>query len=567
MLDSDNQSYFLCYDGNDPYSSQDTFYIGIDEEGILEWNVETVMTSAPGVMCDVDFSTPTNIEILLSPNFEEEIIETPCNGEGVLYEGQVYFDDQEFIELSQAGCDSITRLVIQEQPLVDTLIEGAFCIGTEIMIDGINYTTDIDTTIILFGASQNSCDSIINVDLRFDDASYAFFEGPICPEQTILINNQMYGMGNSTDSINLVNGSVLNCDSIIIIDLQFYPDDHGIYLDTICPSDSINVFGFVFYHGMASGEATILSGSSNGCDSLIDVSIEFYDVEEMDVEYEKCEGDSLFVGDFLITDDNLSGSYTQESTTTDCPTIINYTTINFTSSLYIIDTLLCATDTLEVLGELLYEGNDMITAQVPGGNVNGCDSTLVIQAIFEQIDLGIDSMSIANNQFQLESMNLPSGSIPTWASTGILSCVDCDNPTITITEDTEVTLNYMSDLGCLYSATILLLFDEDTTIEEPTSEDEGIYFPNVFNPESDTGNNGYMLLGKGDFFIEQLFIYDRWGGRVYAATGFDLNDASIFWDGKVNGQDVLVGVYPAIVSYIDTNGELQVKAFDITVLR
>ena len=560
-----SQTYFLCYEGANSFFNQDTFFINENEEGLLLWNIEEAITTSQSIICQVDFLQPTSIEFLLSPGYEEEVIETPCNGEGVIYDGQLYFDDQEFVLQSVAGCDSITRLIIQELPVVDTLIEGDFCIGTPIMIAGEIFTTDTTTTIILNGASANACDSIINIDLRFDNASYAYFEGPICPEQTILINGEMYGMGNSTDSINLINGSVLNCDSIIIIDLEFYPDDRGIYLDTICPSDSINFFGFVFHEGMDSGVATIIDGSSNGCDSLIDVAIEFFEVEEMDMMYEKCEGDTLLIGDFVISDDNLSGSFTEESNLNECPTIINYITTNYTSSVSQIDTLLCASDTLEILGDLLYQGNDMITALVPGGNSNGCDSMVIVQAVFEQLNAGIDPKEISQNEFQLTAMNLPSGAIPNWSSSGNLSCLDCDNPTIIILEDTEVVMSYMSDIGCQYFTTILLIFVEETIIEEPTTE--GIYFPNVFTPDSDTGSENFMLLGKGEFMILELFIFDRWGGRVYAANDFMLNEPSIFWDGRSNGQDVLPGVYPAIVRYLDPMGEIKSKVFDITLLR
>jgi len=162
-------------------------------------------------------------------------------------------------------------------------------------------------------------------------------------------------------------------------------------------------------------------------------------------------------------------------------------------------------------------------------------------------------------------MNLPSGAIPNWSSSGNLSCLDCDNPTIIILEDTEVVMSYMSDIGCQYFTTILLIFVEETIIEEPTTE--GIYFPNVFTPDSDTGSENFMLLGKGEFMILELFIFDRWGGRVYAANDFMLNEPSIFWDGRSNGQDVLPGVYPAIVRYLDPMGEIKSKVFDITLLR
>src|SRR5690606_1730982 len=64
-----------------------------------------------------------------------------------------------------------------------------------------------------------------------------------------------------------------------------------------------------------------------------------------------------------------------------------------------------------------------------------------------------------------------------------------------------------------------------------------IYFPNSFTPDGDGFNDTFG--GEGRLIEEyELLIFDRWGTLIFESHR--LEDR---WDGRVNGEDPVVGVY------------------------
>ncbi len=73
--------------------------------------------------------------------------------------------------------------------------------------------------------------------------------------------------------------------------------------------------------------------------------------------------------------------------------------------------------------------------------------------------------------------------------------------------------------------------------------DSYFYIPNTFSPNSDGKNDFFIPKGIGveNFSME---IFDRWGQSIFSSTS--LNDA---WDGKLNSQELMMGVYVYKISY------------------
>lgn len=98
-------------------------------------------------------------------------------------------------------------------------------------------------------------------------------------------------------------------------------------------------------------------------------------------------------------------------------------------------------------------------------------------------------------------------------------------------------------------------------IVDPPLEDNGFHIPSAFSPNGDGNNDLLMVFG---YNIERFTfdIYDRWGEKIYSASN---NNQS--WDGMINGEKAMPGVYYYIAKAFYTDGESEAKQGDITLVR
>ena len=78
----------------------------------------------------------------------------------------------------------------------------------------------------------------------------------------------------------------------------------------------------------------------------------------------------------------------------------------------------------------------------------------------------------------------------------------------------------------------------------PGNCDPAVHVPNSFTPNGDGRNDLFFVSINGPVLDFELFIFDRWGERIFTA-----DDVSQPWDGTVNGSFVPDGVYVYKVRY------------------
>nr|WP_294858412.1 gliding motility-associated C-terminal domain-containing protein [uncultured Fluviicola sp.] len=83
-------------------------------------------------------------------------------------------------------------------------------------------------------------------------------------------------------------------------------------------------------------------------------------------------------------------------------------------------------------------------------------------------------------------------------------------------------------------------------INPPTFIDQ-LEMPNIFTPDNDGINDFFYPKELTDIHQASLKIVNRWGNVV-----FETDDATIGWDGKINGENCSEGVYFWILNYSDT---------------
>lgn len=145
-----------------------------------------------------------------------------------------------------------------------------------------------------------------------------------------------------------------------------------------------------------------------------------------------------------------------------------------------------------------------------------------------------------------------------WRPSVGLSCVDCLVTEITAQEDQTYTLRLTDTTGCSREIVFELLF------REPDIE---IFIPNTFSPNGDGLNDGFTLFSNGNFTNVSLVIFDRWGTLIYSSENIIPNDESSGWDGTVNGEDVVTGVYLYSFTLNYEDGHREVLTGDLTIIR
>jgi len=73
--------------------------------------------------------------------------------------------------------------------------------------------------------------------------------------------------------------------------------------------------------------------------------------------------------------------------------------------------------------------------------------------------------------------------------------------------------------------------------------DDLVQVPDGFSPNGDGVNDYFVILGIENFPGNELFVYNRWGSKVYSVKGYENS-----WDGKSNnnmaiGEPLAVGTY------------------------
>lgn len=142
--------------------------------------------------------------------------------------------------------------------------------------------------------------------------------------------------------------------------------------------------------------------------------------------------------------------------------------------------------------------------------------------------------------------------------------IDCDNGcetfTLTPTESTFISLSATSlNNACVATDSI---FIEVNKLRK-------VYFPNAFSPNDNGINDYFTVFGSipNISIVEELSIFDRWGGLVFQQKEFLPNDAKYAWKGQQKGEQLPVGVYTYVARIRFLDEALILYSGDVVLMR
>ena len=521
-LDSDNDLCPDALEGDEDLVYNDLLDNNTINDAVDECGVPIVFSpQGQGV------GTSTNPNQLSDSCFEIEIetISPSCigNNDGYLILDIINGTDNYLFELFPGPTS-------QDSNVISMLSEGAY----ELIIS--NPITGFDSTLyFVIEPSNIECLSCETSSMPFDcidlvSGSINVIPSGGVPQYSFSINNDQFqnislfdnlDEGTYTFVVNDSSGQSATCfGEIELVSLPIIE-----YLESLCFGDSTTVGDNIYF---STGFYIDTLESVAGCDSIVMLNLQVFDIVEFTQEIYLCNGDSLLVGSNNYT---LAGNYIDIlQSISGCDSIV-YTDLSFYENPEISQVVdLCNGDTLSI-GENLYV--------FPGIYVDtlstsyGCDSIITTNLMLLETENVYESYKICEGDSLMHNLGI-------FYNPGTYTfIVEIENE-------------------CNYEHTLFIEVESKETCKIKNCK---TYIPNIFSPNNDGINDLFRPFSEVVTF-EKLTIFDRWGNNLY-----ETQERDPFWNGKFQGNDCMPGIYVYLIEGVCQNGDKIIFTNDITIIK
>jgi gliding motility-associated-like protein len=158
---------------------------------------------------------------------------------------------------------------------------------------------------------------------------------------------------------------------------------------------------------------------------------------------------------------------------------------------------------------------------------------------------------VVNDETKLQARIYPT-SVYNWTPSTGLSSTTISNPTTKLTAEQQYRISMIAPSGCETVDTLLVrVFSEFS-----------VYVPNIFSPNGDGQNDKLYVNTIGVREFKVMKIYNRAGQKVFETT-----NASMGWDGTVNGVPQPLDTYIWVVEAVSKYGTPIKQNGLVTILR
>ncbi len=487
-----------------------------------------------------------NLQFLSNATFELE--EQICGTESYIVNGNTYDLNNLIgteILFNQAfnSCDSIVTINLSAAPPSEKYINDIICSTASAIVNGTNYDiNNPDGVETLANQNYLGCDSVVYIDLAFHPLAEGWYNQELCSGGSYMVGNMLFDESNPSGSVTLANQSYRNCDSIVYVNLTFADAISEAYAPTLCPGESRIINGVTYNSNNSTGSEFFPQGSYIGCDSVVNINLNFHSIAEGFINETFCHDEFVVVNGTTYNSMNPSGAqvlYGQSYHGCDSTVYIN---LSFTTAQEVyLNQLLCPGEFRQINGVNYDINNPTGVATLPAQQFDHCDSTLYINLIYLPLAEGF----INENKCEGETVivdgitfdfNNPTGAVPLNGQ-GFNGC------------DSTVYVNLVYTSASEYFVNELLCNDESRVINGATYDasnpsgaeyfpgqnqygcDSTVYINLVFLPEAEhfmdnTLCSGTALLVNGTTYDESNPI----GTELLPAMGFNGCDSTIYID-------------------------------------
>ncbi|MDQ3141478.1 MAG: gliding motility-associated C-terminal domain-containing protein [Bacteroidota bacterium] len=561
IFDKNNPNGIVVLPGQSVFGCDSVIFVDLVFKSFAESDFKPVLCPGQNVrvgtkVFDVSFTADTvilrgasstgcdsiiNVSISFA-NINGSISVTICAGDSVLIEGQ-YFSDrnpngQIILPLrSFYNCDSVLNVSLTILPSAMGIYRQDICRDDTLTLHGQKfYNGKISGNIRLANSSQIGCDSVVQVDLSIIPDAIGQFDTAICENETLTLYGTVFSMIKPNGSVRIKDATYRMCDSFLMVRVTFIGEQTGIFSPTICLKDSIRVNNTFYSARNSAGLERLVRGSAAGCDSVIDVRLNFYLPLSVQFGTQPLMCNSANTGSLNIG--NISGGSGTFQISID-----NAVALNFSPGLSI-STLSLGNHTFRII------------------DAQGCDSVVnfsIQNSAGLNVQLPNDTTIFRGNSVFINPTINFTPALITWTPSTELSCPNCLNTVASPNNTVTYTLTIEDDFGCQTTdrMTITVLVDESD-----------IFVPNVFSPNGDNVND--LFLAKFKFpdrtKILVFRIYDRWGELMHESLDGAIGQ-EFTWNGYFRDKPLNPGVFVYTILYQAEEETPKWKNGDVTILK
>ncbi len=347
---------------------------------------QVVLPNASAKGCD----STVNVVVNFYPRSTGNFVKTLCSGEKITLSGKTFselnpVDSVVVFNGSKNGCDSTLFVALNYLQPVTNNFTQVLCPNANVLINGNIYgaagkLTGVET---ISNGAKNGCDSIINVNLSFYPVASSSINPTLCQGSSVVVNGKTYNEQNPKGVELLVAAAKNGCDSIITVDLKFKNPAVNSIQSTICRDASIVANGKTYNFAKPFGRDTIKSGAFNGCDSIIDINLSFYPKDTFFLKQQLCIGQIVTVNNVVYNENKTKGiEILKNQSKFGCDSVVSIDLSYSSPSTFTIRDTVCKGDSRLVNGKVYDELTPAGVEVIKNGNSKGCDSTIAVNLLF-----------------------------------------------------------------------------------------------------------------------------------------------------------------------------------------
>lgn len=151
----------------------------------------------------------------------------------------------------------------------------------------------------------NGCDSIVNINLSFFPVAQETIDTLLCADETIMVNGTLYGADRTSGTEIFPNASVNGCDSLVFVDIEVDDPATTVISTTLCEGRSLELNGVLYDINNPSGSE--IFPRAEGCDSTVFVNLNFIETKRDTIHFNLCPGASVDINGVNYSEANPGG--------------------------------------------------------------------------------------------------------------------------------------------------------------------------------------------------------------------------------------------------------------------